>query len=309
MALSFGLVIPTRNALPHLEALIRAIRSQEAQPQQIVFIDSSSEDGTKEVLQSAGFNVISIQRSDFDHGRTRQFGLDLLGDVEVCVFLTQDAYLAEDGFSNILNPFSNAKVGAAYGRQIPHSNATPIGAHARIFNYPSASMRKSARDIGRMGIKAAFISNSFAAYRLNALRVVGGFPTGVIFGEDMITGARLVLKGYEIAYEAAAVVHHSHDYTMQDEFRRYFDVGVLHSNEPWLLEHFGSLGGEGVRFVKSELQYLWRQAPFLIPEAACRTAFKLFAYRIGRIHGWLPTALRRRLSLNKAYWSRTTDVS
>ncbi|MFE0678513.1 hypothetical protein ACFW26_34910, partial [Streptomyces sp. NPDC058867] len=46
-------------------------------------------------------------------------------------------------------------------------------------------------------------------------------------------------------------VHHSHSYSIGEEFRRYFDVGVMHARAPWLLDRFGKAEGEGKRFVQS----------------------------------------------------------
>jgi rhamnosyltransferase len=59
-----------------------------------------------------------------------------------------------------------------------------------------------------LGIKSIFISNSFAAYRRSALLAVGGFRKDVIFGEDTVTAARLLLSGYQVAYSAQACVYH-----------------------------------------------------------------------------------------------------
>ena len=60
-----------------------------------------------------------------------------------------------------------------------------------------------------LGIKTAFLSDSFAAYRCDALADVGGFPD-VPACEDMYVGAKLLQAGYTIVYAAEAQVYHSH---------------------------------------------------------------------------------------------------
>ena len=80
----------------------------------------------------------------------------------------------------------------------------------------------------------AFISNSFAAYRVSVLKEVGGFPDDVIFGEDMFVATKMLKAGYKIAYAAGACVYHSHDYSLWQEMKRYFDMGVFHAREPWI---------------------------------------------------------------------------
>ena len=125
---------------------------------------------------------------------------------------------------------------------------------------------------------------------------VGGFPANVIFGEDTITAARLLLAGFKVAYVADACVYHSHAYTKVQEFKRYFDIGVLHSRERWLLEEFGRADGEGKRFVLSELRYLRAKGRRQVPSALVRTGIKFIGYRLGRMEALLTPNIKRQLS-------------
>jgi rhamnosyltransferase len=267
-------------------------------------VDSSSTDSTPELARSGGFRVHTISREEFSHGGTRQLAAEILSDTEILVFLTQDAILADSGaITVLLESFDDPDVAAAFGRQLPRPGATPIEAHARLFNYPPQSSVRTAAHREEMGIKSIFISNSFAAYRRNALFAVGGFPKSVIFGEDTITAAKLLLDGWKVAYVAEAQVYHSHNYTWKQEFKRYFDIGVLHARENWLLREFGSAGGEGGRFVRSELNYLWPRYWRYIPSALIRTIFKLSGYRLGRIENKFNAGWKRRLSMHPRFWA------
>ncbi len=302
-----ALIVPTLNAAADWPKFIAAFRSC-AIPKQVLIVDSSSTDNTVNLAKAAGFRVESLARSDFNHGTTRRWAADLASDARFLVYLTQDAILASpDSLRNLLAAFDNPAVGAAYGRQLPHTGAGPIESHARLFNYPVKSHVRSLQSRERLGIKAIFLSNSFAAYRRTALEAVGGFPTDVIFGEDMITAARLLLSGWEVAYVADAPVYHSHAYSLSQDFRRYFDIGVLHSREPWLLEQFGKATGEGKRFVLSELNYLWPRHAALVPSAFIRTVAKFIGYRMGRIEKKLSTNLKRSLSMHQNFWPSRVD--
>jgi rhamnosyltransferase len=177
-----------------------------------------------------------------------------------------------------------------------------VAAHARLFNYPAESRVVSLADKARLGLKACFMSNSFAAYRVADLQAVGGFPSDVILGEDMSVAARLLMAGKSVAYVADACAYHSHNYSVMQEFRRYFDTGVFHARSPWLLAEFGSASGEGLRFVRSELAYLWRHAPGWIPSALVRTAAKLIGYRLGRLESRWPLWFKRWCTMHKGYW-------
>ncbi len=118
----------------------------------------------------------------------------------------------------------------------------------------------------------------------------------------MVGAAKLLLTGWKTAYVAEATVYHSHAYTWRQEFHRYFDIGVLHAREAWLLREFGRAGGEGLRFVRSELSQLWPKDAWYIPSALVRTFLKLAGYRLGRLEARLHRTLKRKLSLHEDFW-------
>jgi len=296
-------IVPTLNAAKHWQqfasALLACIR-----PEQVLIVDSESTDGTLTLARAAGFQVQSVARAQFDHGHTRQAAAEMLPYAEILVYMTQDAVLAgPNALASLVAVFKDPQVGAACGRQLPRIGAKAIEAHARKFNYPATSEVRTLESRAQLGLKAAFLSNSLSAYRRSALMDVGGFPRDVIFGEDMVTAARLLLAGYRIAYVADACVYHSHSYTKIQEFKRYFDIGVLHNRERWLLEEFGNATGEGRRFVFSELRYLLGQDILQIPSALIRSAIKLVAYRLGRMETRLSIGIKRQLSMNSGFWS------
>ncbi len=303
MVRSFSLVIPTLNAASHLEQLLPRIAAQSVQPAQFIVIDSASTDRTQELAASAGATVIPIKRAEFNHGGTRGIGLRMAKDHDVVIFMTQDAMPLDDrAFEKILAPFSNEQVGVACGRQLARAEAGAIETFARLSNYPETSHVRSASDIPRIGFKACFCSNSFAAYRPEPLLAIGGFRSDVIFGEDTIAVAELILRGAHVAYVGDAMVVHSHGYSVAEEFRRYFDIGVLHARESKLLAKFGSVGGAGRSFVIGELRYLLARAPWLIPEALVRTLSKFAAYKLGGMEHRLPLHAKQHLSMNGRYW-------
>jgi rhamnosyltransferase len=295
-------IVPTLNAAKDWPQFAPAILNCVL-PKQVLIVDSESTDNTTELSSKAGFELCSVARAKFNHGGTRQMAAEMLPDAEILVYMTQDAVLAEpDALSRLLAAFDDPEVGAVYGRQLPRPGAQAIEIHARSFNYPAVSQIRSLGSREQLGIKTAFLSNSLAAYRRSALMEVGGFPANVIFGEDTITAARMLLAGYKIAYVAEASAYHSHAYTWMQEFKRYFDIGVLHSREHWLLEEFGQASGEGKRFLQSELAYLWRHDATQIPVALTRTFGKLLGYRLGRAEKRLPLSVKRRLSMHATFW-------
>ena len=296
--MSFAIIVPTLNAGDSWPTWIDAIKSQSKSPDNILIIDSGSEDGTLNLSNEAGFDVQVLRAGTFNHGGTRQMAAEVLIDYDFLVFITQDAILADvDSIDKILVPFKDIKVAAVCGRQLPRKQAASIEEHARLYNYSLQSNVKSIDDVGEFGLKTAFISNSFAAYRVVALNEVGGFPENVIFGEDMYVAAKMLKAGYKIAYAADACVSHSHDYSLLQEMKRYFDMGVFHAREPWIRQELGGAEGEGVKFVVSEFKYLLKNAFWRIPEGILRTLFRYTGFRLGLIEKWLPQWLKRRLAM------------
>jgi len=302
---TIGLVIPVLNAERHLDALLPALQSQTLQPDRILVMDSQSDDASAARLRAAGADVVTIARDDFDHGRTRQQAADKLSDCAILIYLTQDAYPADtECFAQLVAAFDDPAVGVAYGRQLPHRDATAISTHARQFNYPPDSRTVTYAERASLGIKACFSSNSFAAYRRTAFEQIGGFPDGKPVGDDFLVVAQMLREGWSKRYVAEAKVFHSHNYSIVLDCRRAFDIGASYASAPWLLEAFGGATGEGRRFVTSELCYLARHAPQALPSALMRTAGKALGYNLGLHNEALPRWLRRQFGLHRAYWER-----
>ena len=297
-------LVPTCNAGRGWPEFLQALQKQSVRPRKVVILDSESSDGSAQYAQAIGHTVQTVQRSRFNHGGTRQEGIDQhTQGAEFVIFLTQDAILADpDALHNLLSAFDDPQVAAAYGRQLPHACATPIAAHARLFNYPPESHTVTLKDKAQKGIKTCFLSNSFAAYRLSAHRQVGGFAKDIILGEDMHLAARLLLAGYAIRYQANASVYHSHSYSLREELGRYFDTGVFHAQQRWLLQTFGSAANEGLKFMNSEIRYLRQRSALLVPEALLRTLMKYAGFKSGQLHRHLPLWLTKGLSMHKGYW-------
>lgn len=302
VSMSYSVVVPTLNAASDWPAFCAGLKRQTLPLREILILDSMSVDGTQDLAAAAGYTVQTIPRSEFNHGETRQAAISRLADVDIVIFLTQDAVLTDpESLAALVAPFDDPAVGATYGRQLPRPQAGPIEAHARLFNYPETSQVKTWQDRHALGIKAAFLSNSCAAFRRSAVLAVGGFPK-TIMAEDALVAAKLLMAGWKTFYAADARVIHSHGYNIREAFSRYFDTGVYHEREPWLLENFGSASPEGRRFVFSELRYLLAHAPYLIPSALVRTAAKMLGYTLGRHEAKLPKGLRKRFSMYPRFW-------
>jgi rhamnosyltransferase len=260
-----ALILPVRNAGPYLDRLLAALAEQTLQPDEWLVIDSQSSDDTVQRFRAAGAKVVTIAASQFNHGGTREWARQQV-HADVLIYMTQDAIPANRyALQNLRDAIlSDDAIAVAYGRQLPRQGAGVLESHARCFNYPAQSRTKHLGDAAELGIKTCFSSDSFAAYRAVALESVGGFPQNIIGTEDAYVAGKMLLNHWLLRYEASAEVYHSHHYTVLQEFRRYFDIGVFYGK--------------------------------------VRVAFKLAGYRTGHLEKYLPCSLKRHIGMFAGYW-------
>jgi rhamnosyltransferase len=303
-----SLIIPTWNGGQRLNELLTALAKQTLAPDEILLVDSGSTDGSLDIIRqhqavNPRIRLLEIAQRDFDHGGTRTWAAQqTAGEIIVC--MTQDAVPAADNAIELLvRPFEQDKrLAAAYGRQLPHLEASLFSEHLRRFNYPEQSQLRRREDRAAFGFKTVFISNSFAAWRREPLAALGWFPQRLLFGEDSLTLAKLLEKGYHGMYVSEALVRHSHNYSLRQDVKRYFDIGVFHTQEQALLRQFGGPGGEGRRFVRSELKLIMERRHYsLIPEWFLRNMGKFLAYQLGKRHRLLPRSWAKHLSMNPGW--------
>lgn len=269
----------------------------------LVAIDSSSADTTIDILNESKWCVHTINKFVFDHGGTRNYAAQL-ALTDIVVFTTHDIVFADEhSIENLVKAFDDPSVGAAYGRQLPHTNADFFAKRLRAFNYGPESHIRTYSDRREFGFKTAFLSDSFSAYRKSVLEEVGGFANPIIFGEDSEIASRILRAGYKIAYRADACVYHSHNYTPIQELRRYFDVGVFHQQYDGLLKEFGKPESEGVKYVAKEMRELIHVGKwYLVPYSICMNGMKYIGYKLGKGYRRLPKRLVKKISMNKGYW-------
>lgn len=284
--------------------LLRMLKKQKDVLFDVYIVNSGSDKKQYAAdLEGLSYTMIDIDSNTFNHGGTRRKAAEACEKYAFLVYMTQDAVLTDKyALSNLLKAFEDKDIGCAYGRQLPNPDAGIMAAHARLFNYPDKSQIKQLSDREGLGIKTVFISDTFAAYRRSALFAIGNFPEHVILSEDTYVAAKMVLAGWKVAYRADAKVYHSHNYTIMQEFRRYFDTGVFHAEEPWIRKSFGVAEGEGKRFVLSEARYILSHKPWLIISMAMRDGMKFLGYRMGISYRSLPCSIIKKVSMMKSYW-------
>ena len=277
-----ALIIPTLNAEKDWASALEAVDSQTMQPDRKILIDSGSTNDTVQLAEKHGFETHVIPRNTFNPGLTRQMGVNLCPEAALLIYMTQDAAPTDpQAFKTLQNCFADPNVAAAYGRHLPRPEAGPIERFKRLHNYPEQSATRTQADIPTLGLKTAFCSNSYSAWRRTALDGIGGFEE-TPFGEDMLAAGRLILAGRSVAYCAEATVIHSHPMKLPESFERGRKIGHLQHHHPWLKSNFACPKKAGIHYFRDGLRFLAKESPLHLPLFFFRTQAKFLGFLFGK---------------------------
>lgn len=223
------MVVPTLDGGERFEQCLAALARQVPQVDALVVIDSGSADGSEQAAARAGAHVISIDRAEFNHGLTRNQGAFTLTDVDVIVFLVQDAVIEGDDCLELLAQGALEEgVGAVTARQLPPLDASPL-TRATVERSPMAFAEP--RRIGPLSVeqldgygpddwRSQLLLDDVACAVRGALFRQSGFRQAV-FGEDALLAFDLLWGGWALAHEPRAVVRHGHEYDATSVGPRY----------------------------------------------------------------------------------------
>lgn len=303
------IIIPTYKPDQKFLTLLERLEHQSVPVNRIIVINTEQKYFDRlfygNSLRKDYHNVIvkHISKREFDHGKTRNFGVQQ-SDADFFVMMTDDAVPADEYLvEELLKQLHGDGVAAVYARQLAGKGSSEAEVFTRNFNYPDRSVIKTKEDLPQMGIKTFFCSNVCAAYNRKIFDELGGFIKHTIFNEDMIYAARAVEAGYGIAYSAGAKVFHSHDYGCIEQFHRNFDLGVSQAEHPEVFAAYPS-ESEGIRLVRQTVRHLWESsAKRQIPRVILQSGFKYIGYLFGKHYRYLPRKLVVAMSSNKEYWN------
>lgn len=301
--LTVDIIIPVYRPNETYIRLLQALKKQTYPIHNIIIMNTERRYyETDRYPKFSNIEVHHIQKSEFDHGGTRNKGVQY-SHSDIIFFLTQDAVPTDRHLvEHMVKAFEDPAVAAAYGRQLPAPDCDRMERFSRNFNYPSESFKKSKDDLERLGIKTFFCSNVCAAYRRSIYDELGGFPLHTIFNEDMIFTAGLINAGYTVAYEADAKVVHSHNYSGMQQFHRNFDLAVSQADNPHIFSEIRS-ESEGIRLVKDTMSYLIRRKKYIdIVKLIYVSGCKYIGYLLGKNYKKLPKKFVIWCSMNREYW-------
>jgi rhamnosyltransferase len=225
-----SIVIPTLNGGPLFADVLARLRSQQYPlTPELLIIDSGSTDNTLDAARAHNAKILQIDKKDFDHGLTRNRGIELsTGDI--VLLLTQDALPADDLLiQNLVAAFDDFQVAGAFARQVPRPDADALVTR----NVSAWIAGAPAPRIAQITDRAAYeklppiekylfcvFDNVTSAVRRSAWQQIPFHQNA--FGEDIEWSKRALEAGWKIAYQPAAAVIHSHDRPIAYEYKRTY---------------------------------------------------------------------------------------
>jgi rhamnosyltransferase len=235
------------------------------------------------IPEDLSYQVINIDKKDFNHSNTRNLALDF--ETDYFLFMTQDAlpfdeYLVE----NLCKGFENSEVVVSYARQLPYGDADIIEVFARNTNYPVVSKLKSKDDLSTLGIKTFFNSDSCSMYDAKYFKNIKGFKKDLNTNEDMEYAARAILNNKEIYYNSTAKVYHSHNFNILEVWKRYNQIGIFFKENSWISQSVAlyiKTESSGVKQAKTELIFILKNRPFYLFKSVLFSFTKFIAFKLG----------------------------
>lgn len=226
-----SVVIPTLNAGPEFEELLKKICAQEGDfDREVLVIDSGSEDGTVELAKRYGASVHRISKAEFNHGATRNLGISLARG-EYVALTVQDAVPLDKWWlaAMVENLERDEWVAGVYSRQVPRPEAALL-TRAVVNSRRTASLerreqfadspKRYSKMLPRKRRRLATFDDVSSCIRRSVWEEMPFERTS--FGEDLRWSKRVIEAGYKIVYEPRSAVIHSHERGAMYDLRRHY---------------------------------------------------------------------------------------
>ena len=136
-------------------------------------------------------------------------------------------------YEDLVKDIEKNECEACYSRQICTNNT--IEKYTREKNYPEESFVVTKKDISRLGLRTFFFSDASSAIKKDIFLKLKGYDGKKLpINEDMYIAYKLIMNNYRIKYCAESKVIHSHQFTLKQIYKRYYDIGKFFKENPYL---------------------------------------------------------------------------
>lgn len=216
-----SVVVRSRNDIMTIEKTLERLRAQRLPPGwelELVNIDNQSLDGTADVVRRLNPDgvVLSWPVGEYMPGAVLNFAVGQ-SQGKIVLFNNADAVPdSEEYVANLMAPLLEGRADAVFGRQTPRPNARCL-------------VRKDYERAFGDGRIASHWKHFFSLAAAGVRRSVWSknrFREDLLYSEDIEWSWRLKKRGFRIQYVENARVEHSHNYTLRQTAKRFYNEGV-----------------------------------------------------------------------------------
>ncbi len=229
-------VIPTLNAVGEIDPLLDKLLTQKTSFSfDVLVIDSASDDGTQQILERYAsqhdcISYIGIQRSEFQHGKTRDMGIEKAkGDY--VAFLTQDAlpydqhwlekliksFGVDEKIVGVFGKHKAYEAHSAFVKRDIYNHFKHFEMLPQIYSWHDAMPSHIERGSLEWQMKMMFYSDNNSAICKQAWQSIH-YPH-IDWGEDQVWAWTIVQLGLKKYYAKDSIVYHSHDDTYETRLK------------------------------------------------------------------------------------------
>lgn len=208
-----SVVMRARNDVPVIGRTLDALAAQQGVAWELVALDNASTDGTRELLVAHGARLLDVPAGSYNPGRVLNRGVREARAAVVVMLNSDTVPQGQRWLADLTAPVRAGEADAVYGRQVPRLDATTLVRldYARAFGAEPPPWRP-------------FFSMAASAFRRDVL-LARPFSEHIQYSEDLEWARDAERRGLRLAYVAGAAAEHSHNYTLGETWKRYFEEG------------------------------------------------------------------------------------
>ncbi|HPQ71084.1 MAG TPA: glycosyltransferase [bacterium] len=210
-----SVVIRTFNEAAHLRRTLTAVFAQRDVAPEVIVVDSGSTDDTPAIAREFPVTLIELPYAEFSYGRALNRGF-AAATAPVVVSLSAHALpLDRHWLRNLVRPLVDERVAGVVGKTLPHPDCNPFDRRGLLRQY-GVERRHLAE--GNMPT----FSNANSAVR-RAVWAAEPFDESLPYSEDALWARRQMGQGRALVYAPDAAVYHSHNETVAQLRRRFWN--------------------------------------------------------------------------------------
>ena len=210
------LICPIYNERESVESLIKSMLAQTKKPDEIIFVDSFSKDGTVEIIKkySKKNKEIKLIQEKSNISEARNIAIK---NAKYGIIAATDASskLDKDWLKNIIKPFKDKNIDVVSGGYKAISGGGIEDYIAMLTVKPMEEWNE----------KTFLPSSRSIAFRKKAWKAVGGYPENLYTGEDTLFDLKLKEKGFKFKLQKSAFVYWRGRNTIKKFIKQFYLYG------------------------------------------------------------------------------------